>query len=238
VIFHSRANGFRHAAPTVSQAGAMSVRSMLSHRLQGPPIALPAALDRCSEQWRRLPPRCRMAVGMLAFALLLVSCELRVAQARERWGGPPRRALIAVRDIAVGEAPQVRAVRLPPALVPPDAPQEVGDDARLAFALPEDAVLTRGHLSARGPAAGLRSDLRVVPIPADPGWDIRAGGWVDVWALATSGQSRRIGRQRPVVAVTVDDDQPSALVGLAPEEVAAAVRGLADGEILLTHAPP
>jgi hypothetical protein len=179
-----------------------------------------------------------MVMSVLTFALLLVSCELRVAQVRDRWGGPPRRALVAVRDIAVGQAPEVHAVRLPPALVPPDAPQKVGDDARLAFALPEGAVLTRGHLSARGPAAGLRSDLRVVPIPADPGWDIRAGGWVDVWILATPGQSSQIARQRPVVAVTDDDDQPSALVGLATQEVAAAVRGLAEGEILLTHAPP
>jgi len=216
----------------------MSLRVTLSRRLQGPPVALPAALDRCSEQWRRLPPRGRMAVGVLAFAVVLVGCELRIAQARDRWDGPPRRALIAVQDSAVGQPPQVRAVRLPPAMVPPDAPQQVGDDARLAFALPRGAVLTRGHLSARGPAAGLPSDLRVVPIPADPGWDIRAGGWVDVWALASSGQSTQIARRRPVVAMTADDDEPSALVGLAPGEVAAAVRGLADGQILLTHAPP
>jgi hypothetical protein len=216
----------------------MSIRAMLSRHLQGPPVALPAALDRCSEQWWRLPPRSRMAVGVLAFAVLLVGCELRIAQARDRWGGPPRRALIAVRDSAVGEPPQVRAVRLPPAMVPPDAPQRVDDATRLAFALPEGAVLTRGHLSARGPAAGLRADLRVVPIPADPGWEIRAGGWVDVWVLASPSQSTQIARRRPVVAVTGDDDEPSALVGLAPTEVAAAVRGLAEGQILLTHAPP
>jgi hypothetical protein len=216
----------------------MSIRAVLSRHLQGPPVALPAALDRCSEWWWRLPPRARMAVGVLAFAVLLVGCELRITQARDRWGGPPRRALIAVRDSAVGDPPLVRAVRLPPAMVPPDAPQQVGDDARLAFALPAGAVLTRGHLSARGPAAGLPSHLRVVPIPADPGWDIRAGGRVDVWALASPGQSTQIARRRPVVGVTADDDEPSALVGLSPTEVAAAVRGLADGEILLTHAPP
>jgi hypothetical protein len=216
----------------------MSVRAMLSRRLQGPPAALPAALDRCSELWWRLTPRARMAVAVLALAALVLVCELRVAQARERWGGPPRRALIAVRDSAVGEPPQVRAVRLPPAMVPPDAPQQISADGRLAFALPEGAVLTRGHLSARGPAAGLRSDLRVVPIPAEPGWNVRAGGWVDVWTLAAPGQSTQIARRRPVVAITGDEDEPAALVGLAPTEVAAAIRGLADGQILLTHAPP
>jgi hypothetical protein len=216
----------------------MSLRSTLADRLQGPPIALPAALDRCSEYWWRLPPRARVAAVVLALAMVLAGGELRVAQARNHWGGPPRRALVAVRDAAIGQPPQVRAVRLPPALVPRDAPQQVDDGARLAFALPKGAVLTREHLSARGPAAGLQTDLRVVPIPIEPGWDVRAGGWVDVWALAPPNQSTPIARQRPVVAVTTDDDQPSALVGLATNEVAAAVRGLVDGQILLTHAPP
>jgi hypothetical protein len=179
-----------------------------------------------------------MVVGVLAIALAIVGCELRVAQTRNRWGGPPRRALIAVRDVPVGQHPQVRAVRLPAALVPPDAPQDVDDNARLAFALPEGAVLTRAHLSDRGPAAGLSDDMRVVPIPVDPGWQVRAGGSVDVWALATPGQSLRIARRRPVVAVTGDEDQPSALVGLATTEVTAAMRGLVEGDIVLTHAPP
>jgi hypothetical protein len=216
----------------------MSARSRLTGTLQGPPVALPAALDRCSELWWGLSPRTRMAVGMLALALALIGCEVRVAEARNRWGGPPRRALIAVRDVPIGQHPQVRAVRLPPALVPPDAPQDVDDSARLAFALPEGVVLTRRHLSDRGPAAGLPQDLRVVPIPIDPGWQVRAGGWVDVWALATPGQTMRIARHRPVVAVTGDDDRPSALVGLATTEVTAAMRGLVEGDIVLTHAPP
>jgi hypothetical protein len=216
---------------------AMSLRATLADRLQGPPLALPAALDRCSEYWWRLPPRARAAAAVLAVLVFVAGGELRIAQARDQWGGPPRRALVAVRDTAVGQPPQVRAVRLPPALVPPDAPQQIDDGARLAFALPKGAVLTRGHLSARGPAASLQPGLRVVPIPIQPGWDVRAGGWVDVWALAAPDQSTPIARQRPVVAVMIDADQQSALVGLAANEVAAAVRGLVDGEILLTHAP-
>jgi hypothetical protein len=216
----------------------MSARSRLTGFLQGPPFALPAALDRCSELWWGLSPRTRTALGLVAVALMLVGCELRVAQVRSAWGGPPQRALVAVQDGPVGARPRVRAVRLPPALVPPDAPQEVEDGARLAFALPEGAVLTRGHLSARGPAAGLPDDLRVVAIPIDPGWHIHAGGRVDVWALATPGQSRRIARQRPVVAVTGDDNRPSALVGLGATEVSATMRGLVEGDIVLTHAPP
>jgi hypothetical protein len=216
----------------------MSVRAAAARHLQGTPVALPAALDRCSEHWWRLPPRARAALVLLALIAFVAAGEKRVAAVRDQWGGPPRPALVATGHIAVGQAPQVRAVRLPPALVPDDAPQQVPADARLALALPKGAVLTRAHLSPRGPAAGLAHDLRVVPVPVDPGWDVRAGGWVDVWALSSSAGSTRVAEHRPVLAVLSDDDPPSALVGLAPTEVAAAMRGFADGEVLLTHAPP
>lgn len=216
----------------------MSVRAAVTRHLQGPPVALPAVIDRCSEHWWRLSPRSRAALVLLALIALVTAGELRVALVRHQWDGPPRRALVATTDVAVGHAPQVRAVRLPPALVPVNAPQHVAEGTRLAFALPEGTVLTRAHLSARGPAAGLSQDLRVVPVPVDPGWDVRAGGWVDVWALSSPGGSTRIAEHRPVLAVLSEDDPPSALVGLATTEVAAAMRGFADGEVLLTHAPP
>lgn len=216
----------------------MPSRPILSRHIHRPPFALPAPVDRACEQWWRLPPRARAALLVLAVVALVTAAEVRVAHARSAWGGPPRQALIAVRDTMVGEHPQVRSVDLPPALVPPDAPQRVADDARLAFALPQATVLTRAHLTARGPAAGLPAELRVVPMPVDPGWDVRSGGWVDVWALTASGTTTRIAVHRPVVAVLTEDDPPTALVGLADDEVAAAMRGLAGGQILLTHAPP
>lgn len=212
--------------------------SLLRRLINGPPLALPALPDRVSEQWWRLPPRARAALALLSVIALLAGTELRVTLVRGTWGGPPRRALVAVRASAVGERPSVKAVSLPPALVPADAPQTVAADARLAFALPAGTVLTRAHLSARGPAAGLPADLRVVPMPVDPGWDVRSGGWVDVWTLTTSGGSTRIAAHRPVLAVLTDDEPPSALIGLATGEVAAAMRGLATGQVLLTHAPP
>ena len=216
----------------------MSVRAAITRHLQGPPVALPAVFDRCSEHWWRMSPRTRGALLLLAVIALVITGEVRVALVRAQWEGPPRRALVATADVAVGQVPQVRPVHLPPALVPDDAPQRVADGARLAFALPEGTVLTRSHLSARGPAAGLAHDLRVVPVPVDPGWDVRAGGWVDVWTLSSSAGSARIAEHRPVLAVLSDDDPPSALIGLATTEVAAAMRGFANGEVLLTHAPP
>jgi hypothetical protein len=219
---------------------AMSGLTELARRLQGPPLALPRLLDGLSERWWALTPRMRMVLVVLMVAALLGGAQWRVADAQRRWGGPPRRVLIAARDTAAGQTPQLRVARLPPALVPPDAPQRVDGEVRLALALPQGAVLTRAHLSPRGPAAGLDRDLRVVPIPVEPGWDVRAGSWVDVWVLAAQpAGSTLIARRRPVVAVGPSDtDDRTALVGLAAPEVAAAMRGLVEGQVLLTQAPP
>jgi hypothetical protein len=218
----------------------MFPRTDVPRRLQGPPLVLPAALDRLSERWWSLTPRMRTLLVVVAGAVLIGGAQWRVAEAQRRWGGPPRRALIAVRDAAAGQTPQLRPARLPPALVPRDAPQRVDDDVRLALALPEGAVLTRAHVSPRGPAAGLDHDLRVVPIPVDPGWDVRPGSRVDVWVLAPEpARSTLIARRRPVVSINpTDGDDRAALVGMAAPEVAAVMRGLVDGQVLLTQAPP
>ncbi len=217
----------------------MSIVTRLVRRLHGPPFVLPPALDRCCERWWRMPPRIRVLALLLLVAAVLVTGQVRVARAQRRWGGPPRRALIAVTDTHVGERPSLRATLLPPAMVPPDAPQTVDPDARLALALPAGAVLTRAHVSPRGPAVGLARDLRVVSLPVQPGLDIHPGGSVDVWVLtAAPGRAHRVARQRPVVGVTTTDDESTALVGLASAEVGGTMRALADGQVVLTQAPP
>lgn len=217
----------------------MSLLPRMRSPLTGAPPALPGPLDRCSERWWLLPARARHLVVALVVVLLLAGGEWRVRRVQAAWGGPPRRALVAVESAAVGDRPRVRPVELPPALVPPDAPQAVDGDARVALALPRGAVLTGAHLSPRGPAVGLPDGLRVVPLPVPAGPGTVAGARVDVWTLTTApGRSQRIAIGRPVVGVSGDDDERVALVGLSTAEVAAAVHGLADGEVLLTHAPP
>lgn len=217
----------------------MSMLSRVRTHLAGAPPALPSALDRCSERWWLLPARTRHLVVLALVALAVTGGEWRVRRAQARWGGPPRPALVAVEASSVGDPPRVRTVDLPPALVPTGAPRAVDGDARLALALPEGAVLTRAHLSPRGPAVGLPDGLRVVPLPVPAGPGIASGGRVDVWTLTSGpGTSQRIAVGRPVVAVSGEDDERVALVGLSTTEVAEAMRGLADGEVLLTHAPP
>jgi hypothetical protein len=199
--------------------------SRLRHHLDGPPYPLPAALDTCSEHWWRMTPRRRALVLLAALLVVVAAGQWWTAHVHRRWGGPARRALIAVEHADVGERPRLRSVLLPPAMVPADAPRAVDGDERVALAL-------------EGPAAGLGPGLRAVPLPVPPGLEVTAGGTVDVWVLeAAPDRSRRVARGRPVLRVSAGDD-PVALVGLATAEVAATMRGLAGGDVLLTQAPP
>lgn len=215
----------------------MHLPTRLRRHLDAPPFALPAAVDRCSERWWRLTPRRRALLVGVVVLLAMLAANAWVDHVQRRWGGPARRALIAVEHTVVGERPRLRAVLLPPALVPPDAPQRLDGDQRLALALPRGAVLTRAHLSPRGAAVGLDTDLRIVALPVPAGLELVAGSTVDVWVLGHDpGGARLVARGRPVVRVG-DDPEPVALVGLSAREVAAAMRGLADDAVVLTQAP-
>lgn len=208
--------------------------------LRGPAPVLPRPLDAVAEHWARLPARVRTAAVVLLVVVVALLTQARVRAAESRWGGAPVTALVAVEPLPVGSAPApLERRRLPPAAVPDDAVEEVPSGARLAFALPAGSVLTAAHLDARGPAAGLPAQLRVLPLPVEPGWGVRRGGWVDVWVLgADTAPARRVARSRPVVDVRSDDTATTALVGLAVDEVAAATSGLALGRVVLAHAPP
>ena len=208
--------------------------------LQGPAPVLPRPLDAVAERWARLPPRVRTTVAVLALVALALLTQARVRAAESRWGGAPVRALVALEDLPVGAVPTaLEARRLPPAAVPPGAVEAVPSGARLAFALPAGSVLTAAHLDPRGPAAGLPPDLRVLPVPVEPSWGVRRGGWVDVWVLGTdAAPARRVAQSRHVVDVRGDDTGATALVGLAVDEVAATTTGLALGRVVLAHAPP
>lgn len=215
----------------------MHLPSRLRRHLDGPPFALPGALDRWSERWWRLTPRRRALLAGVIVLGALLAANAWVDHVQRRWGGPARRALVAVDHTVVGERPHLRAVLLPPAMVPPDAPQRVDGEQRLALALPRGAVLTRAHLSPRGAAVGLDAHLRAVALPVPAGLELRPGSTVDVWVLRPDpGGSRLVARGRPVLRVG-EDDESVALVGLSTPEVAAAMRGLAGDAVVLTQAP-
>ncbi|MGI8574269.1 MAG: hypothetical protein ACR2MA_02765 [Egibacteraceae bacterium] len=207
-------------------------------RLSGPLPALPEPLDRLAERWARLAPRPRLALVTLTVVILVLLAAWRLAAADQRWGGEPVGVLVAVTDLPVGAQPRVEQRSFPPVAVPPDALRSVPDGAVLALALPEGSVLTTAHLSAGGPAAGLAADLRVLPIAVEEGWEIKAGGRVDVWLVQGERPALLVGAGRPVLALSGEDEaRPTALVGLAADEVQTVVAGLERGTVLLTHVP-
>ncbi len=214
-------------------------RERLTGLLRGPPPALPAWLDRIAEAWAATAPRPRIVIAGLTVALAVAAGEARVLAAEQRWGGPAVDVLVATTDVPAGAVPDLRAVAVPPALVPERPATTPPDDASLALPLPAGAVLTEQHLDPRGPAAGLDPDLRVVPLAVEASWGVTAGGWVDVWVLGVGEQpAELVAERRPVIALDVDDaGATTALVGVAEQEVGPTTTGLAVGRVLLSHAP-
>jgi Flp pilus assembly protein CpaB len=217
-----------------------AITRRLARLLAGPLPALPRWLDRIADWWSGRPPRVRATLLTLVIVALLGSTEARVRAVEARWGGAPVAVLVATRDLGVGDEPtDLRRRSLPPAAVPPGALRATPPGVTaLSLALPEGAVLTAAHLDPRGPAAGLSDDLRAVPVPIESGWGVVGGGWVDLWLLADGGAASQLAaRSRPVLEVR-EDHQPTALVGLTPDEVEVVTEGLAAARLLLTHAPP
>lgn len=212
----------------------------LAHRLRGPPVALPRPLDRLADAWAALGPRPRLLIAALAIAVGVAGGEARVIAAEQRWGGPAVEVFVATSDLPAGGVPQVATVTVPPALVPPRASGPPADDAVLALPLPEGSVLTDQHLDPAGPAAGLDPTLRVLPLPVEEGWGVTAGGWVDVWVLGVGDQpAELVAVARPVIALEVEETgKPTALIGVAADEVGPTTTGLALGRVVLAHAPP
>lgn len=206
----------------------------------GPSPAWPRPIDAVFEWWARLPPRVRLAVAVALVVVVAVATQLRVDAAESRWGGAPVEVLVATEDLPLGAtaADGVDRARLPPQSVPEEAVAEVDDDTVLAAPLPSGAVLTELHVADRGPAAGLDPDMRVVPVPAEDGWGVEAGGWVDVWVDdATTAGNEPVATSRPVLEVRDGGTRPTALVGLHADEVGA-VTGAGRDRVRLTHAPP
>lgn len=200
---------------------------------------MPRPVERASEWWARLRPRIRALLLIVLALLAVVLTELRIHSASARWGGAAVTVLVASEHLPVGAHPVVEPIAYPPRVVPPDAVATLPPGAKLALALPEGSVLTSAHLDPAGPSAGLAADLRVVPVPVEPGWGMEAGGWVDVWVLGMDEEPAALAaRSRPVLALSSDEGgRATALLALEGDQVRAVTAGLAHGRVLLAHAP-
>lgn len=208
--------------------------------LDGAYPRLPRPLDAASEGWSRLAPRMRALVTLVGVAVLMIAVAARIGRAEARWGGAPVPVLVATAALPVGTTElALRQADWPPVAVPPGAVTEVPERAVLALALPEGAVLTAGHLDPAGPAVGLPTGSRAVPVPVEHGWGVVTGGRVDVWVLGGDAEpARQVATGAPVLEVSDDGTSRTALIGLSEDEVGPTTEGLAVGSVLLTHAPP
>lgn len=172
----------------------------------GPPPSLPATLDRVADAWYRLTPRLRLAVGLAAATLVLLTAG--AGAVRSPWG-PPVTVVVTAVDRPPGSlltAADVATARRPRRLVPSDAvaaDEAVG--ARLAGAVVAGTVLTARHLADdAGPGAGLAPGRAAFPVPAGPLVDVRPGQRVDVVAGDAGGRGRTLAAGARVLTVTAE----------------------------------
>lgn len=139
------------------------------HRLlDGPPVTLPARLDRAVDAWWATGPRTRVALVALAGTLALVVGLATVTAAAP---GPPVRVHLATRTLLPGDvltATDVRSVDWPEDLVPTTATRGRAAPLGVVRALvPAGTVLTTEHLGEDGPRAGIDDDAVAVAIPIE-----------------------------------------------------------------------
>lgn len=210
-------------------------RLLPSRAPSGPPVALPALLDRVSERWWRLPPRVRVAV--VALVAVLVLAAVGRGATRSPWGAPTP-VLVARSDLAPGDpvtSDALRTASRPDDLVPPDALTEPGQlptGARVRGTLPAGTVLTARHL-APGVAGLVAPDEVALPVPRDGQPPLQAGQAVDAIVTSVQGTGTRVASDARVLAVDVDwlwvatpADRVDALAGAATSgQLVLVVRG-------------
>lgn len=186
--------------------------------LDGRPPALPDHLDRLAERWASLPPRARLAVGVVAVVATLLLAG--TGAARSPWG-PPVDTLVATRDLPAGHhlAPgDLEPARWPSELAPPAVAGTVG--RTLTVGLPAGMPVTPGHLGDGGLAAQLREGEAAFPLTLDEHVTLEVGQLVDLVAGDAGGGGLRLAEAARVLTVdgrsawlAVDRDDAPGLAG-------------------------
>lgn len=208
--------------------------SLPRSRLDGPPVALPPALDRLSERWWSLRPRHRaLAVVVLAAVVVLVGPVRLVASPH----GPPTSVLVATRDLPVGHelvADDLRPATWPRDLVPDGATTEAR--GTVTGPLPRGGVVTSAHLAppGSGVAAAVPTGRVAVTIPADLLPPLPAGAHLDLVAPDPDGLPRVAASSATVVAV----EGELVWVAVDPPEGPAVAAAAARGQVVAILRPP
>lgn len=203
--------------------------------LDGPPLVLPAPLDRASERWAAAPPRVRAALVVLA-VLVLATIAGRGA-ATSPWG-PPLHVVVVTRDLPAGHTlgrQDVQVVTWPRHLAPGDAVREVGSAVgrSLTSGLVAGAALTGRHLGSDGVGAALPAGRAAVPLPLPDGVTVAAGQRLDVLAGDTAG-----GVRVAADAVVLQVQGTTAWLSVARDDAPVLAGAAAAGQVTVAVLPP
>jgi hypothetical protein len=206
--------------------------SRLTTLFDGPPLALPPVLDRCSERWWRTSPRVRMLVVLAAVAALLLAGTVRLASSP--WGAPVE-VLVAARDLTVGEPvgpADVRRTDWPAALVPAGSLRDaVGT---VVAPLPAGSVVTDRHVGDGGLGAAVPPGDAAVALPTELVPELPAGARLDLVGadLDAGGVTLAAG------ATVLVDDGAHVWVAVRRQEAGAVAAAALAGRITAVVVPP
>jgi hypothetical protein len=203
-------------------------------RLDGPPVALPPALDRLSERWWALRPRRRALAIVVVMAVAVLVGPARLAASPH---GPPTTVLVAARDLPVGHEltpDDVRRASWPRGLVPAGA--TTASRGTVTGPLPSGAVITSAHLAPAGSgvAAAVPAGQAAVTIPAELLPPLPAGARIDLVAPDADGAAQVVATAATVVA----DEGELVWVAVDTTEAPAAAAATARGQVVAILRPP
>jgi hypothetical protein len=202
--------------------------------LDGPPVALPTALDRLSERWWALRPRRRaLAIVVVVATAVLVGPARLVASPH----GPPTPVLLAARDLPVGHEltqDDVRPATWPRDLVPADAASQAR--GTVTGPVPEGAVVTSSHLASPGSgvAAAVPAGRAAVTIPAELLPPLPGGAHIDLVAPDAEGRPQVVAS----AAIVVSHEGELVWVAVDPAEAPAVAGATAGGQVVAVLRPP
>jgi pilus assembly protein CpaB len=203
----------------------------IRHQLDGPPLALPAALDRVAEHWWAARPRTRAALAVALSSLLVLAGVAHAATGR---GGPPTSVYVAARELQPGDSVRAGDVRRrdwPADLVPDGAVDRPSGTLRAL--VPRGAVITDGHLGEDGIAASVDTGDVAVPVPVELAPVLEVGSSVDLIGPGPDGRGERLASGARVIGQSVD----VVWIGVTADAAIAVSAAIGQGTLALALRP-
>ena len=191
------------------------------------------------------PAALRYWAAVIALAALLAGIVGRTVASAERsrdaWGSR-RTVLVAARTLEAGDAlgpAEVRSVRWPAELVPPEAVSTLPDEVRARGPIGAGAPITADVVAApdEGPPPGARTIAIAVDERSLP---VKVGQRVDLWSVPDGaiGADGAVGAERVAIdALVLDASEAVVVVAVRSAQVADAAEAVATAHVVLVGTP-